>query len=220
MPHPTAVRPPGSAGSPAQTQAPAHTQVPELTQPDEHGLHWHWLGFGQLSVPQLYALLRLRSAVFVVEQRCIFQDMDMLDPQAMHLLALRPRTSDACANPALKAPATNSQPTPPERADIDGADLVAYARCFAPGLVCAQASLGRVLTAPHARGSGLGHALVGRAVAQMQAHWGAQPIHIGAQEHLQPMYARHGFVHTGHRYIEDGIAHIGMLRPATPLFTR
>jgi ElaA protein len=94
--------------------------------------------------------------------------------------------------------------------------LLAYARLVPAGLAFAEASVGRVVTAPPARGRALGyamgHALMAQACTQLAALWGAQPIRIGAQAHLQAFYAQHGFVAEGPEYIEDGIAHVEMLR--------
>lgn len=149
-------------------------------------LRWQCSAFGDLSLTDLYALLQLRSAVFVVEQDCIFQDLDGFDAQAMHLLGF------AAGSPAPR--------------------LLAYARCFPAGVKFDEASIGRVLTAPAVRGSGLGHELVDRAVRAVCTQWGAQPIRIGAQAHLFDFYAAHGFVDQGRPYLEDGIAHLEMLR--------
>lgn len=148
---------------------------------------WHWLRFDELKCEQLYALLRLRSEVFVVEQNCVFQDMDGLDDQAMHLLGTRV---------------------------VEGASqLVAYVRCFPAGVVFAEASIGRVVTRQSARGGGLGHVLMDQAVRALHQHWGVQPIRIGAQAHLKDFYQRHGFADVGRPYVEDGIPHLEMLRP-------
>ena len=149
---------------------------------------WQCLPFNALDTLQLYALLRLRSQVFVVEQNCVFQDMDGRDAQALHVLG------------------TQGQGTQWR--------IVAAARCFPPGVTFEEASLGRVVTDPQARGTGLGHALVAQAITALQAQWGPQPIRIGAQAHLGRFYAQHGFVDQGKPYLEDGIAHIDMLRPA------
>lgn len=150
---------------------------------------WRFQAFDALTVAELYAVLRLRSEVFVVEQNCVFLDMDNSDAQAMHLMGQ----------------AGNAGETQCE--------LVAYARCFGPGVKYVEASIGRVITAPQARAGGLGHVLVREAVRAVQAHWGPQPIRIGAQARLQAFYEQHGFVRDGEPYIEDGIPHIEMLRP-------
>jgi len=148
---------------------------------------WQWLAFEALSSDQLYALLRLRSEVFVVEQNCVFLDLDGLDHQARRLLG--------------------------QQSTASGTELVAYARCFPPGVTFAEASIGRVVTSPSARAQRLGHALMTQAVEALQAQWGIQPIRIGAQAHLKSFYERHGFADVGQPYIEDGIPHLEMLRP-------
>lgn len=146
-------------------------------------LHWRSLAFDALRPTELYALLRLRTEVFVIEQNCVFQDMDGADPACHHLLGTR-----------------------------DGA-LLAYARLVPAGLKFAEASIGRVVSDPSTRGTGMGHALMREAVLQLHALWGEQPIRIGAQAHLQGFYRQHGFRPSGPIYIEDGIDHIEMLRP-------
>jgi ElaA protein len=177
-------------------------------------IQWQWLTFDALSREQLYELLRLRSEVFVVEQNCVFQDMDNLDQQAMHLLGIR-----GCPPPALRAPPLPTQsPLPPEfPAEGVGqakTELIAYVRCFPAGVTFDEASIGRVVTKPDARGGGLGHLLMAEAVKALESEWGLQPIRIGAQAHLQSFYERHGFVDVGKPYIEDGIPHLEMLRGA------
>ena len=155
-------------------------------------IRWQWLPFDALSREQLYALLRLRSEVFVVEQACIFQDMDGLDDQAMHLLG-------------VQSPLTPGLPAP---------ELVAYVRCFAKGVTFDEASIGRVVTRQSARGGGLGHVLMAEAIRALQQQWGVQPIRIGAQAHLKGFYERHGFADVGKPYVEDGIDHSEMVRAA------
>jgi len=148
------------------------------------GLVWRWVAFDDLTARELYDVLQLRSAVFVVEQTCIFQDMDGADAQAMHLLGLQQ------------------------------GQLVAYARGFAAGVTFAEASLGRIATQASVRGRGTGHALVSKAMACLQQEWGAQAIRIGAQAHLEAFYGQHGFEKAGPLYLEDGIPHLEMVRPA------
>ncbi|OYT93911.1 MAG: GNAT family N-acetyltransferase [Burkholderiales bacterium PBB3] len=183
-------------------------------------MEWQWLPFDALSREQLYALLRLRSEVFVVEQNCVFLDMDGLDDKAMHLLGFRvPADSAPCPPPALRAPPLPAQsPQPSEiQAMSDGAhkqELVAYVRCFPAGIAFAEASIGRVVTKPSARGGGLGHLLMAEAIRALHQHWGPQAIRIGAQAHLKAFYQQHGFVDMGLPYDEDGIAHLEMLRAA------
>jgi ElaA protein len=146
---------------------------------------WRCLPFEGLSLTELYAVLQLRSAVFVVEQTCVFQDMDGLDPACHHLLGH----------------------------DASG-QLLAYARLVPQGLAFAEASVGRVVTAHAGRGRALGHALMSQACTALTHLWGSQPIRIGAQAHLQGFYGQHGFATDSAEYMEDGIAHVEMLRPA------
>ncbi len=147
-------------------------------------MDWQFVAFDGLSASQLYEVLQLRSAVFVVEQTCVFQDMDGADAQAMHLLGRR------------------------------GGQLVAYARCFDAGVKYPEASIGRVVTHASVRGQGAGHMLMRQAIARVQGQWGAQPIRIGAQARLDLFYRQHGFEPSGEPYIEDDIPHIEMLRRA------
>jgi len=183
-------------------------------------IQWQWLTFDALSREQLYELLRLRSEVFVVEQNCVFQDIDNLDQQAMHLLGVRTAADSApCPPPALRAPPLPTQsPLPPElHGDGVGqakTELIAYVRCFPAGVTFDEASIGRVVTKPDARGGGLGHVLMAEAIKALVAEWGAQAIRIGAQAHLKAFYERHGFVDVGKPYVEDGIPHLEMVRPA------
>ena len=145
---------------------------------------WRLMTFEDLGVGELYEVLRLRSEVFVVEQQCVFQDIDGDDQDANHLLG------------------------------VQGEELKAYARCFGPGVKSTEASIGRVAVHPNARGHGLGHALVLQAIAAVNQVWGPQAIRIGAQAHLGAFYARHGFVDQDRPYFEDNIAHLEMIRPA------
>ena len=142
-------------------------------------MRWACLAFGELSVQQLYAVLALRSEVFVVEQNCVFLDIDGIDPQTWHLLG----TGD------------------------DGA-LKAYARLLPPGMKSAtDAVIGRVVTSPTARSGGVGRALMAEAVKQCERRWPGHAITLHAQAHLERFYASFGFAPIGDQYMEDGIAH-------------
>jgi len=158
-----------------------------LSQAASLPVAWRCLPFDALLPRTLYALLQLRSAVFVVEQACAFQDLDGADPACMHLLGERAR---------------------PGRAP----ELLAYTRLVPAGLKYAEASLGRVVTAPATRGTGLGHALMAESVRTLHSLWGVQPIRIGAQAHLEGFYNAHGFMSDDKPYIEDGIPHMEMFR--------
>lgn len=147
-------------------------------------MRWTCLRFDELGVRQLYELLALRSEVFVVEQHCVFLDIDGLDPLTWHLLG----------------------------SGDDGA-LKAYARLIPPGMKAPDALIGRVVTAPTARGGGTGRALMAEAVAQCERLWPRHAITLHAQAHLERFYAGFGFVPVGEQYIEDGIPHIEMRKP-------
>ena len=95
-----------------------------------------------------------------------------------------------------------------------GDQLVAYARCFPAGVKYAEASLGRVVLRQSVRSRGVGHVLLRQALAGLLQCWGEQAIRIAAQAGLQDFYEQHGFIVCGAPYVEDGIAHIDMLRPA------
>ncbi|MEB6663634.1 GNAT family N-acetyltransferase [Achromobacter ruhlandii] len=144
---------------------------------------WTCKHHAELTLAELYAILRLRSEVFVVEQDCVFLDMDGKDLQGQteHLMAWE-----------------------------NGA-LLAYCRLLEPALNDGQAVIGRVITAPAARGTGLGHELMRRAKDEVARLWPGQPVYLGAQARLRAYYAGHGFVPVTEEYIEDGIPHVGML---------
>ena len=150
---------------------------------------WQWNGFNALTVAQLYAMLALRQEVFVLEQTCLYPDIDGLDPGAQHLLGWR---------------------------EVDGkAELVAHLRCLAPGAKYDEMSLGRVVTNPSARGSGLGRELVAQGIACAERLHPGHAIRIGAQAYLEAFYASFGFRTVSAPYDEDGILHVDMLRPAS-----
>ena len=152
---------------------------------------WQQLAFDALSPRQLYAVLQLRSDVFVMEQNCPFQDMDGADTQAVHVMGW----ADADQVNAAARP------------------LLAYARCFPAGVKFSEASIGRVITRTGLRGTGAGAVLMRHAIDCVQQQWGVQPIRIGAQAHLEQFYSKLGFVTASAPYMEDGIAHIEMLLP-------
>jgi len=142
---------------------------------------WRFARFDELSTRDLHDLLQLRSAVFVVEQACVFQDIDGADVDGWHLLAR-----------------------------VDG-QLVACCRLLAAGIKFAEPSIGRVVTAMPVRGTGLGRALMVEALGRAQDLWPGQPIRIGAQRHLERFYGSLGFVTDSAPYLEDGIPHVEML---------
>ncbi|MBO3270623.1 MULTISPECIES: GNAT family N-acetyltransferase [Hymenobacter] len=147
-------------------------------------LNWTLKPYPTLSLEELYALLRLRSEVFVVEQTCAFQDIDGQDQTALHLLG---RTETG--------------------------ELAAYTRLFDAGDCYAQVSIGRVVVSPAYRRSGLGQELMHQSINACERAFGPQPIKIGAQLYLKAFYESFGFAQQGDVYLEDGIEHIYMLRP-------
>lgn len=146
-------------------------------------IHWRWLGWPALSPERLYELLRLRSQVFVVEQQCVFQDMDGLDAASVHLCGFN--AAEEC---------------------------VAYARVLPPGVRYAEASIGRVVVPESLRGLGLGRRLMREALDGTMQRFPDRPIRIGAQQRLERFYRDFGFFTTGEPYLEDGIWHVEMLR--------
>lgn len=152
---------------------------------DQPAMRWVCRPFAGLGVDALYALMRLRQEVFVVEQRCAYLDADGLDPKCWHLLGF-----DAQAR------------------------LRACLRIVPPGLRYDEASIGRVATHVDARGTGLGLELVAKGLARCLQLHPKSPIRISAQAYLERFYARFGFVAEGEPYSEDDIPHIAMMRPA------
>ena len=147
-------------------------------------LQWQTLAFPELDTHRLYAVLRLRQQVFVVEQQCAYLDTDSLDPKAHHMLCER-----------------------------DG-QLMAYQRCMEPGLVYPESALGRIVVDPAMRGRRLGRELVQRGIAFNLSRWPGCAIRINAQAHLQPFYAELGFIAEGEQYLEDNIPHRQMRYPS------
>ena len=145
-------------------------------------ISWTFKGFSELSPFELYQVLRLRSEVFVVEQECIFLDMDNLDAASMHLQG---RIND---------------------------ELIAYVRILPPGLAYEEPSIGRVITSPSARRTGAGKALMKKAIEEANSLYPNSSIKIGAQLYLKKFYEGFGFEQCSEMYLEDGIEHIKMIR--------
>jgi ElaA protein len=143
-------------------------------------IKWQLLFFDALSPAELYAVMRLRSEVFVVEQNCVYLDADDKDPQCWHLMGWQ------------------------------GEKLVAYCRLLPPGLSYPSASIGRVITAPEFRRTGAGRELMRRALAEVERLYHTRDITIGAQLYLKRFYESLGFRQSGDEYLEDNIPHIPM----------
>jgi len=138
--------------------------------------------FHELSVDELYDLLRLRSEVFVVEQNCIFLDLDDKDQKCYHLLLYQ------------------------------DAELVAYTRIVPSGLSYAEVAIGRVVSSPAYRGKGLGRKVMELSLECCYQLFGSCDIRIGAQTYALGFYESLGFKSEGDTYDEDGIEHIEMVR--------
>ena len=145
-------------------------------------IQWLLKKFEELSPYQLYAILQLRSEVFVVEQNCVFQDADDKDQASYHLMG------------------------------FDKNKLVAYTRLVPPGKIYDQVSIGRVVTSPSVRGLGAGKELMKQSIKAVYNLFGIQPIKIGAQLYLKHFYGSFGFVQVSDVYLEDGIEHIYMVK--------
>jgi len=144
-------------------------------------IHWHCKSFGNLLPKELYKILQLRSEVFVVEQNCIFLDMDSKDEGCLHFMGF---VND---------------------------ELAAYTRLVPPGYIYEEMSIGRVVTSPKHRSKGLGKELMQRSIELCKHYFGDGNIKIGAQCYLLKFYESLGFKIIGERYDEDGIEHVHMM---------
>lgn len=147
-------------------------------------LKWQCLTFHSLTPSQLYSILQLRAEVFVVEQACIYQDLDDLDQDAMHLVGY-----------------------------LDDR-LVCYARLVPPGVKYDEPAIGRITSHQSVRRRGYGRAIVGRAIEICQDIWPEEGIRISAQQRLEIFYKDFGFRTVSAPYLEDGLPHVEMIRPA------
>lgn len=154
-------------------------KIPNLSE-----LIWHEKKFSDLNVESLYQLLRLRSEVFVVEQDCIYQDIDNNDLDATHVYA-------------TKTIEPNAQ-------------VIAYARVLKPEQKYPNASIGRIVTSPNSRGLGLGKVLVERSMKLCKKLYPNYGITISAQKHLEGFYTSFGFFSDSEIYLEDDIPHVRM----------
>ena len=143
-------------------------------------LEWKIKRFEALTVVELYNLMQLRSEVFVVEQNCVYQDVDGKDQKAWHLLG------------------------------EDNGETVAYARLFKPNDYFEQASIGRVVVKQSYRDKKLGHILMQEAILEIEKLFNETKITISAQLYLKKFYESHGFIQTSETYLEDDIPHIEM----------
>jgi len=144
-------------------------------------LDLEYKGFGQLTARELYAILQLRSEVFVVEQECVYQDMDGKDEKALHITGTK------------------------------NGILIAYTRIFRPGDYFKEASIGRVLVRKEERQYGYGKKIMAFSMDLILERFGSPKIQISAQKYLEKFYSSLGFLSAGEEYLEDGIPHIAMV---------
>lgn len=143
---------------------------------------WKIKTFDEFTVPELYAVLKARIDVFVIEQNCPYPDLDNYDQKAVHIWA-----------------------------EEDG-EVLAYCRIFDKGIKYDEASIGRVLTTELARGKSLGKLLIKYAVETIENRFRTSEIRISAQDYLLKFYGGFGFEDTGKKYLEDDIPHTEMIR--------
>lgn len=144
-------------------------------------LDWQWHTFTSLKAFELHSLLQLRQAVFILEQDCLYPDIDGIDPQCQHLLGLDQQHH-----------------------------VQAYLRLVPPHLKYAEPALGRIVVSPQLRQQHIGRELVQRGIKRCQQDYPKQGIRISAQQHLANFYQQCGFQDSGKAYLEDGIPHIEM----------
>jgi ElaA protein len=180
--------------------------APAPTSPFPHiALRWQWSRLLELSVSELYAVLAARQQVFTVEQHCAFQDADGYDFGAWHLIGWTAADSSISSDTALGASVATSSST--SRA----ASLLTYLRVLDPGVKYAEPSIGRVLTVPPYRRTGIGRTVMQEGIARCRAAWPGRAIRIAAQQRLEAFYASLAFRPVSPVYIEDDIPHIDML---------
>ncbi len=150
-------------------------------------LDWQLAPFDKLSNTDVFEILELRQRVFILEQQCIYPDIDRQDLAALHLLGRE------------KSPGSAQQ-------------LAAYLRIIVPSKTSAHGSLGRIVISPEFRGQGLGEALLRQGILAAEQACDIDLIKISAQTHLETFYQRFGFETRSAPYDEDGISHIDMER--------
>jgi ElaA protein len=138
--------------------------------------------FQQLTTDELYAILQLRSEVFVVEQNCVYQDIDGKDQKALHVLGFKNNV------------------------------LVAYTRLFKPGDYFENASIGRVVVSQNERQHKYGYEIMKASIEAILNYFNEMTIKISAQEYLVKFYTNLGFKTIGSSYLEDGIPHVAMIK--------
>ena len=137
--------------------------------------------FEKLSTKELHDILRLRSQIFVVEQECIYEDVDGKDAKALHVIGTK-----------------------------EG-EIVAYARIFKSGDYFDEAAIGRVAVKKPERKFGYGKQIMKASIAAVRNHFEESVMRVSAQFYLERFYHSLGFEQVAEGYLEDGIPHIGMV---------
>ena len=145
---------------------------------------WKIKSFEKLAIKELYAILKIRQEVFIVEQTCYYLDADGYDEKAIHIWGEKDE------------------------------EIVAYCRIFEPKIKYPESSLGRVLTNPSYRNLKLGKVLLKIALNTIEVKFNTTQVRISAQDYLLRFYSEFGFISTGLEYLEDDIPHTEMLRKA------
>ena len=138
--------------------------------------------FKNLSTQELYDILQLRSEVFVVEQNCVYQDIDNKDQKALHVIGYKKDR------------------------------VVAYTRIFKPGDYFDLASISRVVVAEDERENKYGYVIMEASIKVVKEEFQEATIKISAQCYLKKFYNNLGFKQVGEEYLEDGIPHIAMIK--------
>jgi ElaA protein len=162
----------------------AMNQPPQPDTTQHPPIEWRWKAFDDLTPTEVYAMLAARSEVFVVEQNCVYGDIDGLDTEAWHLFAF----GSGEARPKLAG----------------------YLRVLLPDENDTDIRIGRVLTTVDFRGMGLGNKMLERALGHIAGQWPDTPIRLHAQAHLQGFYGAFGFAPISEIHDEDGIPHVWM----------
>ncbi|NVK35732.1 MAG: GNAT family N-acetyltransferase [Rhodobacteraceae bacterium] len=149
-----------------------------------------WSSFDELSARNVHDILKLRQDIFMIEQACLFADIDGKDPRAFHYILM-----DEAADRLVGA----------IRVFLDEGDEAE----------CRQARIGRVVVSSSYRGLGLGRRLMQDGIARVEDIMGSVAIHLTAQAHLEAFYGSLGFERASDDFLEDGIMHLNMLRPAS-----
>jgi ElaA protein len=150
-------------------------------------IRWSWRQFEDISGVEMHEMLRARQDVFVLEQQCLYPDIDALDPFSWHLFGHT-------------------------KAGTDAKKLLAYARVPFPTIRFDEPSFGRVLIVRTARGQGYGRIIIEHCIDKCQHEYPDKNIRISAQTYLAKFYSTFGFISVGEQYLEDGIEHVDMLR--------